>query len=255
MRVRRWGSGRRRSKPRWQDNPELRVDVPAASALCDWSFRDELLPVVALHPNIGGFSRLEFLGDAILNLSIYTAASLCGAARDTAVRAVANDNLDVRINASPLVNQRRSGDVLEALVGAVHLDGGFPSAWTAALRVAADAAGVPADVQPPPVLPQVVLDQRAGAFVGSALLGAVVADWLCRREPLWTDNRYSSERSALLGTARLAGLARRHLSGLSANEGDPRCADVLQITAAQRFVDDGWDGGVQAAIEFGVLPS
>lgn len=245
--------GRRRGVP-WQDNPELRVDVPAASTLCQWSFTDELPAVVALHPHLPGFSRLEFLGDAVLNLAVYLAATAVGVGRDVASSAVANAQLDRRINASALVSERRSGDVLEALVGAVHLDGGFAPAWVASLRIAGSAAGIPDDLPPPPALDQGgPLDDRAGAFVGAALLAAVVADRLARSEPDWSDDRYSSERSQLLGTARLADLARRHLGGRVSGHADGFCADVLQATAARRFVDEGWSGGVAVAADLGVL--
>jgi hypothetical protein len=247
--------GRRRGVP-WQDNPELRVDVPAASTLCQWSFTDELTAVVALHPHLPGFSRLEFLGDAVLNLAIYLAATVTGLGRDVASSAVANAQLDKRINASPLVDERRSGDVLEALVGAVHLDGGFTAAWVASLRIAGPAAGIPLDLPPPPTLDLPGgLDERAGAFVGAALLAAVVADRLARTEPDWSDDRYSSERSRLLATARLADLARRHLRERLAGHADGSCADVLQTVAARRLVDEGWPGGVAAAVDFGVLPA
>ena len=253
------GGSRRRGRSRrvrWQDNPELRADVPAASTLCRWSFSDELLAVVALHPPLPGFSRLEFLGDAVLNLAVYLAATATGVGRDVAAAAVANAQLDSRIDASPLVSERRSGDVLEALVGAVHLDGGFAPAWVTSLRIAGPAAGIPVDLPPPPALELTGgLEDRAGPFVGAALLGAVVADRLARRAPDWSADRYSSERSQLLGTARLADLARRHLGARLAGHADGFCADALQAAAARRLVDEGWPGGVAAAIDLGVLPA
>jgi len=231
----------------------LRVDVPAAEALCGWTFVDELAAVVALHPHLPGFSRLEFLGDAMLNLSVFSAVTLEGVERGAAARAVANASLDARIDRSPLASSRRSGDVLEALIGAVHLEGGLRASWAASLRIAAAAAGVSDDLVAPPVPDAVVLDLRAGAFVGSALLAAVVADRLCRTEPEWTHDRYSDGRSSLLGTARLARLARRHLPDRTTDRADATCADELQAAAAQRFLDEGWDGGVAAATGFGVL--
>jgi len=247
--------GRRRQQ-RWQDNPELRLDLPAASTLCQWSFTDELLGVVALHPHLPGFSRLEYLGDAVLNLVVYLAATASGVGRDVATAAVANAQLDRRINASPLVDRRRSGDVLEALVGAVHLDGGFAAAWVTSLRIAGSAAGIPTDLPPPPTLEVgEALDDRAGAFVGAALLAAVVADELVRDEPDWSDDRYSSERSQLLSTSRLADLARRHFGGRVGGHADSFCADVLQTAAARRLIDEGWPGGVAAAVDLGVLPA
>lgn len=241
------------SRPPWRENPALRVDVPAAEALCGWSFGDELLAVVALHPHLVGFSRLEFLGDAVLNLSVYSAAVLTGVGRDVAVRAVANAALDVRIGASAIAGERRSGDVLEALIGAVHLDGGFAAAWQAALRLAGPAATVPDGLEAPPAAPQRALDRRALAFVGSAVIGAVVADHLCRSEPTWDHGRYSDGRAALVGAHRLATLARQHFGAEVDGLKDGPCTDVLQAATAERFLEGGWDGGVAAVAAFGVL--
>lgn len=243
-----------RGRRRWQEDPALRAPVAVAEALCDWTFDDELLAVVALHPHLAGFSRLEFLGDAALNLSVFTASGVAGVARADAIATVANAHLDACIDAGPLASERRSGDVLEALIGAVHLEGGFDAAWVAALRLVGASAGLPVDLPAPPDTAGLAdLDHRWLAFVGAALIGAVVADHLCRTAPDWTHDRYSVERQALQGSTRLAQLARRHLGPRLEGAPEHVATDALQVAAAEAFVHGGWNAGVTAVRGFGVL--
>ena len=241
---------------RWQEDPALRAAVPVAETLCGSTFDDPLLAVVALHPHLPGFSRLEFLGDAVLNLSIFTAAGVTGASRVSAIAAVSNDHLDACIEAGPLASDRRSGDVLEALIGAVHLDAGFAAAWMASLRLVGTSVDLPPDLPAPPETPGLAdLDHRWLAFVGAALLGAAVADELCRTEPGWSHQRFSDGRQAVLESTRLATLARQHLASRATARPDHLAVDALQVAAAEAFVRGGWVSATTAVRGFGVLAS
>lgn len=243
-----------RRRRRWQEDPTLRAPVSVAESLCGVTFDDALLAVVALHPHLPGFSRLEFLGDAVLNLSVFTAGGVSDVERASAIAAVANDHLDACMQAGPLASERRSGDVLEALIGAVHLEHGFAAAWVASLRLVGASVGIPSDLPAPPGTSGLAgLDHRWLAFIGAALLGAAVADEVCRAEPDWSHDRYSERRSAQLGSTRLATLSRQHLAARGVAGSDQIAADALQVAAAEAFIGGGWDAAIAAARRFGVL--
>jgi len=236
--------------PRWRDDPARLIHVPAAEAWCGWTFADQSLAVVALHHSMAGFSRLEFLGDAVLNLTVYSVMVDAGRTPAAATRVVANDNLDRCLAAGPLAGEVPSGDVIETLVGAVHLDGGFTAAWQAALRLVGSSADVPTDVGPPPgTVDWSRLGLRARAFIGSAVLRAAVADHLCRRNPGWTQARFSRSLGSLLRTDRVAQRAAAVLGDRWREAPDRDLLDDVQAEAAERFLAEGWDAAVAVAHE------
>lgn len=237
--------------------PDRTADVAAAESVTGCPLVDRQLAVVALHPQLAGFSRLEFVGDAVVNLAVFCAGELAGINRSQLAAAVSNDTFDRIIAASPIAHPRRSGDVLEALVGAVHLGSGFAAAWSASLHIAAAAAGID-PVDPPPVDPPgpdrsapFAVSQRGLAFVGSAALRAVVADHLVRVRPDATQSALSNARAAALSTASLAA-AWRHATGDAV--GDQVAADRLQARAAQCLIDEGWDAVVDLVADMVGLP-
>lgn len=222
--------------------PDRTADVAAAEAVVGCPLVDRQLAVVALHPQLAGFSRLEFVGDAVLNLAVFCAGELAGANRSQLATAVSNDALDRIIGASAIAAPRRSGDVLEALVGAVHLGSGFGPAWSASLHLAGAAAGVD-PLDPPPVHRDLLdgVSARGLAFVGAATLRAVVADHLVRVRPDATQAAYSDARAAVLSTAALAGAWRRATGDALA---DQVASDRLEARVAACLLGDGWDAAI-----------
>jgi hypothetical protein len=225
----------------------------AAQEVTGCELVDQTLALVALHPDRRGFSRLEFVGDAVLNLSVFCTGELAGVPRPRLQQVVGNELLDDLIAASAIASARRSGDVLEALVGAVHLASGFEVAWATALRIAGAAAGVDPATPPPPV-DGATSSPRGMSFIGSAVLRAVVADHLCRHRPDENHASYSDARAAHLTTAGLAELWRRGQDPGSA-QGDDEASDLLEASIARRFLAEGWERVHDVVVRLLALPT
>ena len=93
----------------------------------------------ATHVDSRAFGPLEHLGDCIVDLAIGIAAHRSGESAQYANDLTSNESLDEVFRSELRGRVRaRSGDVVEALIGAVHLDGGFDDAARVALRLCGD---------------------------------------------------------------------------------------------------------------------
>jgi dsRNA-specific ribonuclease len=133
-----------------------------------------------------------------------------------------------------------TGDVLQALIGAAHLDGGFAATADVAVRLCGWSNGW--------ALREGLHERRPEhqiTFVGSEVLLALAADYLVRAQPHHNHEWYSTERSRILRTRRLArvaastGLARGIAHG-SANF-VPRAHRNLRVQLGHLFLREGWD--------------
>ena len=133
--------------------------LPLAAAL-DYAFRDHsLLPLALTHRSYSAnnYERLEFLGDAVLNcvvaeylidtyqgvsegdLSRLRARVVCGEALAAVARSIGLGQ-HLRLGDGEIKSGGRDrdsilADALEAVIGAVHRDGGFEAARTLVLRL------------------------------------------------------------------------------------------------------------------------
>lgn len=231
-----------------------RLDL--AEEILGYRFRDTELGTVALSTWRSGFSRLEFLGDAVLGLAVGSEATLRGHGAREAVEAVTNRILDARFRANlAICTSANSGDVIEALVGAIHLDGGFELAasvslmwcgWSDLWEDVVDGS-------------RRSLGGKSLAFIGAATLSAVVADTLCRTEPRRTHEWYSTQRSNWLRRERLArisverGLAQQGHS--DSRQWAARASDHLERQVAEIFLNEGWEAAVHSVFALGVIES
>lgn len=223
---------------------KVHIDLPGVEELLGIHFGDQRLGQVALSPWSMGFSRLEFLGDAVMGLAVISTAEMTGVARTTAISRVANRHLDevfrTRFASHTPAN---TGDVIEALVGAVHLDRGYDSAASIALELCLPEAAARECSSATSDLSSV--SERGLAFIGAAVLSASAADDLCLKYPTRPHRWLSEERSTLL--------SRRHLAAVSAAlgyapEGDPddevyraTASDALEAVLGEQFVRWGWE--------------
>ena len=219
----------------------VRVDL-AEDALA-YSFHDHELGVGALSTWRDGFSRLEFLGDSILGLAVFATAEAAGWVRELAMDRVDNEHLD------RLFDQRlrrcttsHTGDVIEALIAAIHLDGGFEEAARVGVALCLP------ELAPysPAALREAVPDigHHGFAFVGAAVFKAVAADVLCRAQPERNHEWYSETRSRLT--------SRHHLAAVAMERGYAKPGDVeveavrtkaanrLERVVGKRFLLNGW---------------
>lgn len=150
------------------------------------------------------FGPLEHLGDAIADLAVGLCCERVGLGPEVAARIVDNAHLEsVLARRLRRVVRPRTGDVIEALVGAVHLDGGFDHA-----------ARVTAGLLMPDVGWRSIREGDAASletgrpdqvWLGALVLDAVLADDLIRRRgPARTSQReLSRRRSEVVATANL----------------------------------------------------
>jgi dsRNA-specific ribonuclease len=121
---------------------KVRVDLSGVENLLGVCFTDRDLGRIALSPWSRGFSRLEFLGDAVLGLAVFSFAELVGLSRRVAINCVANRHLDEVFDEliGPYTSAN-TGDVIEALIGAIYLDIGFSEAADVAIRLCLPESG------------------------------------------------------------------------------------------------------------------
>lgn len=150
------------------------------------------------------FGPLEHLGDTIADLAVGITCHRLGAGADVAAGLVDNLHLE-RVMASRLrrLVRPRTGDVIEALVGAVHLDGGFDRAAEVTVRLL-----IPdTEWQVIPESPVEMLETSAPGpvWLGALVLDAVIADRLVRQSgPVRTSQReLSRNRSHIVRSATL----------------------------------------------------
>jgi dsRNA-specific ribonuclease len=220
------------------------VDLPGVEDLLSVRFIDRDLGRIALSPWSFGFSRLEFLGDAMLGLAVFSAAELMGLPRKTATSRVANHHLDkLFYELLTLHTSANTGDVIEALIGAIYLDSGFDEAAAVATRLCLPESAPLLFTASSETISSI--DTRGLAFVGSAVLSASVADDLCIKHPEALHQWLSEVRSAML--------SRRHLATMSAElgyapEGDlddddyrATASDALEARIGDQYFRWGWE--------------
>lgn len=226
------------------------VDLECAEAALDFRVANSVEARIALSPWRLGFSRLEFLGDAVLGLAIYAEVARRGLGFDVAAELVSNDHLDdvFRRILAPCTSAD-TGDVIEALLGSAHLSRGYDDAATLARRVTGfDERYGARTVEP--------ASHRATATVGSLAVRAVSADWVCREHPDSPHRVLSEIRDSLIRRARLGALARR-ASGAPTSprpHRDALAVERLYARVGGAFWRDGWLGAVRAVVASGVLP-
>lgn len=228
--------------------------LATTSALVGFDVADGDLVETALRPSRQGFSRLEFVGDAVLGLAVATTLHRRGEPPARLPDLVNNDRPDEIYRGSDLARlaPRCSGDVIEALIGAIHLSAGFDAGATAALAlVAPENEWEPpvADGRPggelviggdggPLVPPNGV---RALAFVGATLLSCAAADHAVATLPGMPHRALAQHRVQLISPRRVLGLASvRSVVPGAADAGEEHGYDLVQARAAAVFLAYGW---------------
>jgi dsRNA-specific ribonuclease len=79
------------------------------------------------------------------------------------------------------------------------------------------------------------------AFVGAALIDAVLADHLCRSEPAQTQGWYSSRKNTLRARRRIARIALGGRPGQTMSDSRAaRLSDGVEAELATAFLEQGW---------------
>lgn len=220
---------------------------------------DPALVEVAIDPARQGFSRLEFLGDAILGLAVYASGVAAGESRDELMHRVSNSQLRrVRAERLSAATTAPTGDVVEALVAAIHLSAGFDDAarWSVSMCLPGCEAVVGGDARSRAWLQEATgtaRDPAVLAFVGAALIDAVLADHLCRSEPTQTQGWYSSRKNTLRARRRIARLARDGRPGKTMSDARAaRLSDEVEAELATAFLEQGWSCAAEVLSRLGV---
>ena len=187
---------------------------------------------IALDVSREGFGLLEHLGDAILEAAVARHAYCAGLGPADAIAAATNDALDEVFDRmiGDLARQR-TGDVIEALIGAVHLDAGFEAAAVLATAWCLPAAGQTTSRGS---------DGRWLRFIGSTVLDATIADHLARRRPTALKRWLHAERLRLVSGGHLLDAA-KSLGVIGTEDADNRAMDELQESLAGVFLERGWE--------------
>lgn len=220
------------------------VSLGPVEELITYEFLDANLGRTALATWRQGFSRLEFLGDSILGLAVFSTSEIHHIDRQQAIARVSNHHLDSVFNETFAGHtSSNSGDVIEALIGAVHLDGGYEEA----ARVATALCLPEHQLAVPPVHldDQDVSSIRSLSFVGAAVLSAAVADELCRENPGQTHRWFSEQRTAALSRWHLAEVSMRLKYSPEGDLEDEKfrakASDALEAAVGEQYFRRGWD--------------
>ncbi|MCP4435327.1 MAG: hypothetical protein GY812_07515 [Actinomycetia bacterium] len=220
----------------------IRTDLEAAMAVLPQG-ADRDLVRAALDPSVRGFSRLEFLGDAVLGLAVFASGEAAGRKRPTLLKAVSNDALRALKDKSfDQLTSAPTGDVIETLIGAIHLSCGFTFAARWAVQqclpdVSPVTGGDEASREA-----AALIDRSGLTFIGAAVMSAVVADHLCTTEPRRSQRWYSETRHSLLERQRVAALLATSQGDERPGEHDwKRLVDRFERAAARSYLDSGWD--------------
>jgi dsRNA-specific ribonuclease len=224
-----------------------RIDLRYAERVIGREFEDPELGALALKPWKKGFSRLEFLGDSILGLAVFTSSEVHGTARGTAIYLVSNDHLDeVFRQRLAKSSDTPTGDIIEALVGASFLDADFDAAAHVGVRLCAPE--VPLRIPPLSLQLRQSVTPHGLKFIGAELLMAVVAARLCREFPGKSHRWLSNRRSEILSLENRADVGRslgaELEDGLSWNEVQRIEVETLDVLAAREFLKFGWSHAV-----------
>lgn len=183
------------------------------------------------------FGPLEHLGDAIADLAIGINCERLGLGPEVASRIVDNSHLEaVLIRRLRRVVKPRTGDVIEAIVGAVHLDSDFDHAARVTVGLLMpDTRWTPI---PETAVEHLVPGSQSKVWLGALALDAVIADELIRRRgPGRTSQReLSRRRSEVVSTAHLERIISRD-QGLRRLVTDPR---GFKDSIATTLLVHGW---------------
>jgi dsRNA-specific ribonuclease len=191
------------------DEMTNRSNLPKVEQLLEYPFVDKDLGTAALRTDRLGFSRLEFLGDAIMGLSVYTVAMCRGIPKRNIDRLLSNENLDEIYRSSFAgCSSSETGDVVEALIAAVYLDGGYlrAASVTASLLLGEHRDFNFAATQD---LAK-TMAARQLFQLGAHVSKAVIADHLTTTSPNQPARWYSDTSKNLRTTKRLANICRGH---------------------------------------------
>ena len=211
---------------------------PHAEALAEIGVLDDLLVAQAFDVGHSGFDRLEHLGDAVLDLAVARAVHAARLPAAVAMELTSDRNLMAVFDRLGLASMatRRTGDVVEAVIGAVHLVGGFEAAARVAVRwcVVTEALGAA-----PPAEPLPDAEARSLRFVGACVLDATVSHLLAVDRPTLGAAWLHTERVRLVGDERLYASARR-LAIVGNLPPGPECLDAIQVHLSTVFLNLGW---------------
>ena len=211
-------------------------------AILGYQFKDVSLLASACSVSQRRFGPLEHLGDTIGDLAVGITCWQNGIGADAAARLVCNEALTA-VYWSRLHQHvdARSGDVVEALVGAVHLDGGFE----AAAKVAVELCAGHLSWEP---LGEVATDGLLASFddppatwVGALAIEAIIADAIvCDVGSERTSQReLTAIRQKVASSAAMLEAAR--VSDLSDVVTDRPSAAALQASAATTLLWSVWE--------------
>lgn len=215
-----------------------------------YTFKNPDQALIALDTSRMGFSRLEFLGDSILGLAIYTLGACKRIPLGDADHLVSNKNLKRVFHSTFAAHSpSNSGDVVEALIGAVFLDGGFEAAAATTMKILhpnkphfdfTTTSHFITEITPRRLM-------HLGAHVSKAVVAAV----LCDRHPKKTHAWYSEERSRLLRARRLGRISRAgglnspHTAKYGVARRDKEDTDALDAHVAVTFLSQDWTAASQ----------
>lgn len=215
-----------------------------------YTFKNPDQALIALDTSRMGFSRLEFLGDSILGLAIYT----LGACRRIPIRdadhLVSNRTLKRVFHSTFAAHSpSNSGDVVEALIGAVFLDGGFEAAAATTVKILQPSEPHFDFTMTSQFITGITLPRlmHLGAHVSKAVVAAV----LCDRHPEKPHAWYSEERSRLLRARRLGRISRAgglnspHTAKYGVARRDKEDTDALDSHVAVTFLSRDWTAASQ----------
>jgi dsRNA-specific ribonuclease len=204
-------------------------------AIVGHNFSDRALLAGASSISERAFGALEHLGDAIADLAVALTCWRADLDAERAAYLVCNEHLDERFHALLKGHVKaRSGDAVEAIVGAVFLDAGFETAAEVAVHLCAPgmawrplASGESVDDVP--------------MWLGPIVIDAIVtADAVPRFGATTTSQGELSEhRKALVNNAALEQAVERSLVAEGIEAGDP--IRWFRRESTRMLVQSGWE--------------
>lgn len=205
-------------------------------------FTDSRYAAWATSSSSRAFGSLETLGDAIADFAVAVTCWRNGIDAAEAARRVGNDALDAihRRHLNGRVDAR-SGDVVEALVGAVHLDAGFETAAAFAVRWCSPDLGWE-PLGDHPVDDWVTVDDvDLPASLAASALDALVTDLIVtpRGPTVTTQKSINRARVRIVDGPGRSRLSRR--LGLRRSEPSGGLAEPLRAAVLATLLAAGWD--------------
>lgn len=200
-----------------------------------YQFSDRSLLAAASSTTSRAFGPLEHLGDAIADLAVAVTCWRDGMGSAEAASLVANDHLDLRFQQllSGLV-EAVSGDAIEALVGAVFLDGGFDAAARVAVRVC-----IPG-VEWTPLGTRAVASRPAPKWIGPIAIDAAVTDHAVRSMGVnrTSQRRLNDTRVQVVSHAAMKSAVSKWLKAEGIEVEHP--TGWFQRQVATKLIEHGW---------------